>query len=175
MLNTNKKIVLNSHKLMVLDLFSGIGGFSLALQGVEETKLYCEINPMAIAVLNKHMDKVLINKAPSHGAIFTSQLEKTYNLTVFGLPYVGFSQAGRQKGFDNEQSNLFFEFILMLRGNPSPCLFFENVGAFLFQLPLFAELLTGELGYSLFWFTVTASSVGASHYRERCFILGVHD
>jgi DNA (cytosine-5)-methyltransferase 1 len=112
-------MVLNNIKLTVLDLFSGIGGFSLALRGVGETKLYCEISPTAVAVLNKNMDEGLIDKAPIHGDIRTLQLSETYDLTVFGSPCIGFSQAGKRKGFGNEQSNLFFEVIRMLRDNPS--------------------------------------------------------
>ncbi|CAB4146367.1 S-adenosyl-L-methionine-dependent methyltransferase [uncultured Caudovirales phage] len=44
------------NKLRVLDLFSGIGGFSLGLDrtGGFETVAFCEIEPYPSAVLKKH-------------------------------------------------------------------------------------------------------------------------
>lgn len=49
-------------KLRVLDLFSGIGGFSLGLErtGGFETVAFCEIEPFCRKVLNKHWPKVPI-------------------------------------------------------------------------------------------------------------------
>lgn len=47
-------------KLRVLDLFSGIGGFSLGLErsGGFETVAFCEIEPYCRAVLKKHWPNV---------------------------------------------------------------------------------------------------------------------
>jgi site-specific DNA-cytosine methylase len=47
-------------RLRVLDLFSGIGGFSLGLErtGGFETVAFCEINPFAQRVLAKHWPEV---------------------------------------------------------------------------------------------------------------------
>lgn len=48
--------------LKVLDLFSGIGGFSLGLErtGGFETVAFCEIDPFCQKVLNKHWPDVPI-------------------------------------------------------------------------------------------------------------------
>lgn len=47
-------------KLKVLDLFSGIGGFSLGLErtGGFETVAFCEIDPFCQKVLKKHWPDV---------------------------------------------------------------------------------------------------------------------
>lgn len=49
-------------KLKVLDLFSGIGGFSLGLErtGGFETVAFCEIDPYCQRVLKKHWPNVPI-------------------------------------------------------------------------------------------------------------------
>ena len=46
--------------MKLLDLFSGIGGFSYGLEktGGFETAAFCEIDPYARAVLNKHWPDV---------------------------------------------------------------------------------------------------------------------
>ena len=53
-------------KLRHLDLFSGVGGFSLGLErtGGFETVAFCEIDPYCQKVLNKHWPDV-----PVHGDI----------------------------------------------------------------------------------------------------------
>jgi len=49
-------------KLRLLDLFSGIGGFSLGLErsGNFETAAFCEIEPYCRAVLKKHWPNVTV-------------------------------------------------------------------------------------------------------------------
>jgi len=51
-------------KLRSLDLFSGIGGISLALQPWCETVCYVEIDPYACGVLIKNMAEGTIDVAP---------------------------------------------------------------------------------------------------------------
>ena len=53
--------------LKVLDLFSGIGGFSLGLERAGmETVAFCEIDPFCQQVLNKHWPHI-----PCYGDIKT--------------------------------------------------------------------------------------------------------
>lgn len=50
--------------LASLDLFSGIGGFSLAFRGVFKTVTYCEIDPQCRRVLENAMHRGFIDTAP---------------------------------------------------------------------------------------------------------------
>ena len=46
---------MDNAKLKILDLFSGIGGFSLGLERAGmETVAFCEFDPHARKILNKH-------------------------------------------------------------------------------------------------------------------------
>lgn len=53
-----------NEKLKVLDLFSGVGGFSLGLErtGGFETVAFCEIDPFCRKVLAKHWPNVPIHE-----------------------------------------------------------------------------------------------------------------
>lgn len=58
--------------MQVIDLFSGIGGFSLAARWLNwQTVQFCEINPYCQAVLRKNFGEV-----PIHGNIKTLTREK---------------------------------------------------------------------------------------------------
>ena len=50
--------------LRSLDLFSGIGGLTLALRGIAEPIAYCDIDPAAQAVLADHIARRLLPDAP---------------------------------------------------------------------------------------------------------------
>ena len=50
----------------LLDLFSGIGGFSLGLErsGGFKTVAFCEVEPFCVKVLNKHWPEVPVYGHP---------------------------------------------------------------------------------------------------------------
>lgn len=85
-------------KLKVLDLFSGIGGFSLGLErtGGFETVAFCEIDPFCQKVLKKHWPDV-----PIYNDV--RKLEDEYaspppDLICGGYPCQGESIAGHLRG-----------------------------------------------------------------------------
>jgi hypothetical protein len=51
-------------RICTLDLFSGIGGISLALAPVRETVCYCEIDATCVRVLEDNMARGLLKRAP---------------------------------------------------------------------------------------------------------------
>jgi len=157
-----------------LDLFSGIGGISLALSDWVKPTVYCEIDRYAQAVLISRISDGLLPAAP----IF-SDVRKLDGLPLRGLVdiiYGGFpcqdlSLAGLGKGLEGERSGLFFEILRLAKEVRPRFIFLENVPAIRTRG---ASLVCKELaacGYDLRWTTISAFDVGAPHKRERWFLL----
>ncbi len=100
-------------KLNVLDLFSGIGGFSLGLErtGGFRTVAFCEIERFARAVLAKHWPDV-----PCHGDITTREfIEGEADVICGGFPCQDISLAGAGAGLAGERSGLWRELLRAIR------------------------------------------------------------
>ena len=125
--------------LRSLDLFSGIGGLTLALKGVARPVAYCEIEPAAVAVLVDRMKGGGLPKAPicPDVRLLTPQWVRENargapQAIVAGFPWIGFSLAGKRDGYQNEQSGLFSHILRLLDEHKSiEFLFLENVAQFL--------------------------------------------
>ena len=109
-----------------LDLFSGIGGFSLGLKKVFNIKetYYSEIDKYAIDVY-KHNFK----NSTYVGSITDvrgTQLPRI-NIITFGSPCQDFSLAGKRKGMDGERSSLILEAIRLIKECKPDFFIWENV------------------------------------------------
>jgi DNA (cytosine-5)-methyltransferase 1 len=109
-----------------LDLFSGIGGFSLGLKKVFniEHTYYSEIDKYAIDVY-KHNFK----NSTYVGSITDvrgTQLPRI-NIITFGSPCQDFSLAGKRKGMDGERSSLILEAIRLIKECKPDFFIWENV------------------------------------------------
>ena len=169
-------------KLRVLDLFSGIGGFSLGLErtGGFETVAFCEIEPFPRRVLAKHWPEV-----PCYDDVRTltgSRLAAdgiAVDVITGGFPCQDLSVAGRQRGMgEGTRSGLWSE-IVRLIGDLSPrYVIVENV-ANLLSGPSerrggwFGRVLgdLAECGYDAEWENIPAAAVGLGHMRERAWLM----
>jgi hypothetical protein len=167
--------------LRSLDLFSGIGGLTLALKGLCEPLCFCEIDRAAQAVLQDQMRRGGLPAAPicSDVRTLTPQWLRGHtnslpNSLVGGFPCTGFSLLGLGAGFDDEQSGLFMEICRLLDLFPIHFLFLENVPQFLNagMTRAAAELHT-KRGFELRWCCCEAREVGAPQLRRRFFCVGV--
>ncbi len=101
-------------KVNFLDLFSGIGGFTLGFKnaGFEIVNhLFSEVDKYAIEVYQQNFKKAV--HCGSITTICGEELRKKYDngypwIVTFGFPCQDISIAGRRKGFRGQRSSLFF-------------------------------------------------------------------
>lgn len=160
--------------LKVLDLFSGIGGNTLALQGFTNTVAYCEIDPHARAVLESRMSEGLIPAAPIFHDVTTLKGDDVgeIDMIVGGFPCQDISVAGKGAGIaEGTRSGLFFQIMRLTDEIKPRLLFLENVPAIRTKgLDIVLRELT-DRGYDCRWTMLSAAAVGARHKRERWFLL----
>lgn len=156
-------------KLKVLDLFSGIGGFSLGLErsGGFETVAFCEIDKFCQRVLAKHWPGAEI-----HNDVTRLKYRKNVDLVTAGFPCQDISFAGGGAGLTGERSGLFWYIIRALCMVGWPDVLLENVAALLDRGlgSILGALAT--VGYDTEWNCISAEAVGAPHERDRLWILG---
>lgn len=169
-------------KLRLLDLFSGIGGFSLGLErsGLCETVAFCEIEPFPRKVLAKHWPGVKIYEDVRK--LTRKQLVADgigVDVICGGFPCQDISIAGKQAGIgEGTRSGLWSECVRLVSDLRPIFAIFENVSALLSgpsQHPgLWFGKVLGDLasiGYDAEWENIPASIMGAPHRRERVWII----
>jgi len=115
----------------VLDLFSGIGGFSLAARRAGFSVVaHCEIDQFPKAVLTHRFfntpifdDIRTLNKKTFYEK---TKLEKI-DIVCGGSPCQDFSVAGRQRGFNGSRSSLFLEQMRVAKELGAEYIVWENV------------------------------------------------
>ena len=159
--------------MRVLDLFSGIGGFSLGLERAGfETVAFCEIDKKAQQVLRKHWPHVPIF---TDVKTLTGETLREHGISVDvicgGFPCQDISVAGKGAGIEGERSGLWSEFARLIGELRPQYAIVENVSALLNRGldRVLGDL--SEIGYDAEWHCIPASAVGAPHRRDRIWIL----
>jgi DNA (cytosine-5)-methyltransferase 1 len=158
----------------VLDLFSGIGGFSLGLERAGmETIAFCEFDEHAQKVLRKHWPDV-----PIHSDVRSlngHDYRGTVDVVTGGFPCQDLSSAGAQSGFGGERSSLYIEMLRVISECRPRFAIFENVTGLLTgdSGRWFAKFLydLAEIGFDAEWHCITASDIGAHHHRDRVWVV----
>ena len=161
-------------KLRVLDLFSGIGGFSLGLErtGGFETVAFCEIEDYPRRVLAKHWPKVPIyHDVRTLTADALSRDGISVDVICGGFPCQDISGAGKGAGLAGERSGLWREYARIIGELRPSLIIVENV-AMLLSRGL-GDVLgdMAALGYDAEWHCIPASAIGAPHERDRVWVL----
>ncbi len=160
--------------IRVLDLFSGVGGFSLGLErtGGFETVAFCEIDPFCRAVLRKHWPDVpQFEDIRSLTAKWLTASGISVDAICGGFPCQDISIAGRGAGIDGERSGLWADYARIVGELRPSIVIVENVAALLKRGMgrVLGDL--AELGYHAEWHRIQAARVGARHIRNRIWII----
>jgi DNA (cytosine-5)-methyltransferase 1 len=156
-----------------LDLFSGIGGLTIALREWVRPVAFCESNRYAQSVLLSRMRSGGISKAPIWDDVRTlsGSMLPDVDIIYGGFPCQDISSAGLGKGLAGERSGLFSEVVRLANELKPAFIFLENVPAIRTRgLSRVGEELAGA-GYDCRWDIVSAEEIGAPHKRERWFLL----
>lgn len=157
-----------------MDLFSGIGGISKALEQWVKPVIYCEIDTYCQGVLLSRMADESISDGPIWDDITTLSgcpFNGSIDIIYGGFPCQDISIAGNGKGLAGERSGLFFEILRLAKEIRPPFIFLENVPAITVRGGLRVVREIAEMGYDCRWCVISAESVGAPHKRDRWFLL----
>lgn len=167
----------------ILDLFSGIGGFSIGFEKAGfKTVAFCEIDQDCQKVLNNHWPNVPIY--PDIENLTGKRLKEDgiskIDIITGGFPCVDLSCAGLQKGLnENTRSGLWWEMRRIIGELRPRFAVMENVPNFLSGDggKWFGDFLASlaEIGYNAEWRCISAAAVGKAHLRERLWIIAYPD
>ena len=157
-----------------LDLFSGIGGFSLALENVGfKTVGFCEVDPYCRLLLQKHWKGVTIHNDIKK--LEAKDIKEPIDILTGGFPCQPYSVAGKQKGTDDNRY-LWPEMFRVIKEVKPTWIIAENVrGIINIQDGMVFETVCSNLeseGFEIQPFIIPAAGVGAPHKRERVWIVG---
>ena len=162
-----------TERMLGLDLFSGVGGISVALSPYVTPVAYCENDRYAQGVLLSRMWSGDLPEAPIWDDVLTlsGAMLPQIDIIYGGFPCQDISIAGRGAGLGGKRSGLFFE-IVRLIGEIRPCfVFLENVPAIRIRGGDIVAKELARLGYDSRWATLSAADVGANHHRKRWWLL----
>jgi DNA (cytosine-5)-methyltransferase 1 len=164
-----------------IDLFAGIGGFRIALQGLGGKCLFSsewEIHAKETYYAN-HGEIPFgdIKNFTDNGTtppVFPDSIPH-HDILAGGFPCQAFSQAGRQQGFNDARGTLFFEILKIARTRRPQAIILENVkrlkthdGGLTFKVIVNS---LHELGYKVYAKVLRAYDFGLPQNRERIFIV----
>jgi len=160
--------------LRVLDLFSGIGGFSLGLErtGGFKTVAFCEIEEFPRRVLAKHWSGVPIydDVRTLTGARLAAD-GIAVDVICGGFPCQDVSESGPKIGLDGAKSGLWREYARLIRELRPAVAVVENVTGLLYRG--LGEVLEdlAEIGYDAEWHSLPATVVALPQTRDRVWII----
>lgn len=161
-----------------LDLFSGIGGLTIALQEWVKPIAYCENDRYAQGVLLSRMSEGELPIAPIWDDAKTlkgKHLPVKPDIIIAGFPCQDISVAGVGRGLAGKRSGLFFEIIRLANEIRPQFIFLENVSGITTQGGWEASTALSEIRYDCRWGMLSAYDMGAPHIRERWFCLAYNN
>lgn len=165
-------------KFQVLDLFAGIGGFTLGLERTKqfETVAFCENDKDCQKVLQKNWSTIpIFNNIEDLTNEKLQEKNINPNVITGGFPCQDISNANINKektgGITGKRSGLWSEYARLIKEIKPSWAIIENVSAIRSKgLALVLQDLW-KIGYNAEWHLISACSIGAIHRRERVFVI----
>jgi len=157
----------------ILDLYSGIGGFTLGLEktGHFKTKMFCEIEDHCVKVLNKNFPNVPVFNDIKKLNVGAGE----FDVFTGGFPCQDISIAGKNAGINGEKSGLWKEYKRLIKQGKPKYAIIENVSALLSRgLEIILQDLA-EIGYDAAWTLYDTKYFGKPQRRRRVYIVAVRD
>lgn len=174
-MDLNKKIT-PQKPLRFFDVFSGIGGFKIALESVGfESIGFCDNDKYATQLYSAYFNTENEVYYDDARTIDTKTLPD-FDILCAGFPCQSFSIAGKRQGFDDTRGTLFFELARILSDKKPRYFILENVKGLLNHNhgQTFATILgvLTDLGYQVQWQVLNSKFFGVPQNRERVYIVG---
>ena len=160
--------------IRTLDIFSGIGGMTLAMKDACHPVAYCDIASSCRTVLQCRMQDGSLPTAPICNDV--SMLNKAWliknncdlpQVILAGFPCQGFSVIGKKSGFADKRSNMFVHILRLCDELDKPMIFLENSPNLVNHGLHYVTEELSKRGYLLSWTIMSANESGALHKRSR--------
>jgi DNA (cytosine-5)-methyltransferase 1 len=168
---------MNNSKFTFIDLFSGIGGFRMALNNLGGDCLnFSEINKDAINTYCTNFDE---DAGYNLGDIKKIESLPKHDLLTGGVPCQSWSIAGKNLGFDDDRGQLWNDTIYLLHQSKPKAFIFENVKGLVD--PRNKEALAYILerikaaGYFANYYLLNSYDYGVPQNRLRIYIVGFRE
>lgn len=178
--------LLSSKNLKFIDLFSGIGGFHLAMHNLGlECAFAAEWDQHARKTYQANFSKISPDLFSNN--LFAGDITQVvpssipdFDILCAGFPCQPFSQAGFKKGFEETRGTLFFDIVKIIDAKRPKAFFLENVRHLQNHndgktFATIKRIIEDELGYSFHFKIVKASDFGLPQHRPRLFMVGFKD
>ena len=170
----NKINDMKQNEFTFIDLFSGIGGFKMALSNNGgECINYSEINKDAISAYCENHNESIDNNL---GDITKIKELATHDFLTAGVPCQSWSIAGKNLGFDDDRGQLWNDTIYLLKQSQPKAFIFENVKGLVDprNKQAFSYILDRikQAGYYAKHYIVNSYDYGVPQNRIRVYIVG---
>lgn len=173
-------VLAESSKYKMIDLFAGTGAFTHAFEStgkvqcvfandmVDASKQIYDLNFSDHSLTLGDLNTIDENDIPAH------------DILTGGFPCQPFSIAGKQEGFNDERSNVFWKILKIIDRHTPPCIVLENVKNLVSHdegktFKTIKENLE-KRGYNLKYKVLNTSTITTvPQHRERIYIVGLKD
>jgi DNA (cytosine-5)-methyltransferase 1 len=164
-------------RFTAIDLFSGIGGFRIAIERCGGHCIaFSEINTDAI---NAYISNYSETKEANLGDITAIRSLPNHDLLTAGVPCQSWSIAGRNLGFDDDRGQLWNDALYLLNKSQPKAFIFENVkGLADPRNEASLDYIMGRIkdaGYYAKYYVLNSFDYGVPQSRVRIYIIGFRE